>query len=201
MYNKLAIAITNKLVKNENINQSDFDIYAYGFELLIAYVVYFICLLFVAVFTKTVLESTMFCLGFMFVRKYAGGYHAATYLRCQALFIITQLLFVGIIKRIPSNLYMVVFTYILVSMFVSIWIYAPIDNENKEFNETEFKYFKKMSRFISITIVSLSVSLVWVYKIRVILLSFLIGVYFAASSIVVGYFAKNKRSHNKEVRL
>lgn len=73
MYEMFAKAVTCKLVCNGIINETKQEVYAYGFELLISYFVYFVIFTCISLLTSTLVESYCFLVGFMFVRKYAGG--------------------------------------------------------------------------------------------------------------------------------
>lgn len=178
------------MVENQVVDKKDFEIYSYGVELIIAYLVYFTCLLLVAALTNTIFESILFCFGFMLVRKYAGGFHASSYLKCQSLFIVSQMFFVFLIKYLCNNFNESLLILILLSNIVLIWIFAPVDHKNKEFNNNEYKYFKRASR-ICISIISVFSTIVFeLFDDHKFLFSFLFGTLFATVSVGIGYLQK-----------
>lgn len=199
MYNKIANYIAREMLKHSVIDKEKLDIYVYGFELMIAYFFYIIGLLIVAIASKTTFESVAFCVGFALVRKYSGGYHACNYLRCQFLFILNQLMFVIAIKLIPLPIYKYLILFMILTYVIFIWVFAPVDNINKRFNSNEYVYFKNASRICSI-IIAVSSVMIWCFlDIPVLLLSFLVGVYSATISVVVGYLIQRK--NNKGVNI
>ena len=53
------------MIKNNIVENINAEIYAFGFELLISYFVWFLLILIVAFITNTILETILFCGGFM----------------------------------------------------------------------------------------------------------------------------------------
>lgn len=174
------------MTNNNIIDSSKFDVYAYGLEILIAYICYFVIFYIIAIITRTFLESTMFCVGFVVLRKFSGGFHASTYLKCHLLFAINHLLFIILLKTLPETFYNILFFCIPVFAFFSIWVFSPVDHENRPFNENEYAYFKKCSKAYSIVIIILSIILSMFRQVYGILFSYLIGVLSASCSIIVG---------------
>lgn len=190
MYNRLASNIAKVMLDNKTIDSSKIDIYIYGIELIIAYLCYFVVLILNAILTKTILETVFFCLGFMLLRRFAGGYHTSTYLKCQLLFVANQYLFVVLIKTITIEVYNYVLVFILGFSVLSIWIFAPIDHENRRFNQKERVHFQRISRVYSLVVVIVAVIL---FKFSQLLtLSYLIGVFSASCSIIAGYIQQKK---------
>ncbi len=196
MYNRIAKYITYEMLKNSIINREKFDIYVYGFELMIAYFFYFLSLILVAIITNTIIESLVFCFGFMLVRKCAGGYHTSSYLKCQILFILNQLIFVGCVKIFSENILIYFLPIVLLTMLVVMWLIAPIDNENKKLTDGEYNHFKKLSRVCSVIITLIIVVMFVFFKTHAVLFSFLMGVFSATVSVIVGCFQQKHIKNN-----
>lgn len=190
MYRKLSLYITNKMIKNNIVENINAEIYAFGFELLISYFVWFLLILIVAFITNTILETILFCGGFMILRRFAGGYHTSTYLRCQILFLLNQLLFVCLIKTLEESIYFGISLFLACMSVLIIWLIAPIDHENRRFNENEYCYFKTMSRMYSLVIIISFIIMSVFPKTRLLLLSHLLGVFLASCSVLVAFVQK-----------
>ena len=88
MITSLAQYITGILLKNNIIENEHLDIYIYGFEVLISGALsLFIGLILGLIFSQLV-ECIVFLIVFVTLRKYCGGYHADTYLKCNTVFAI-----------------------------------------------------------------------------------------------------------------
>lgn len=88
MITSLAQYITGILLKNNIIVNEHLDIYIYGFEVLISGALsLFIGLILGLIFSQLV-ECIVFLIVFVTLRKYCGGYHADTYLKCNTVFAI-----------------------------------------------------------------------------------------------------------------
>ena len=196
MYNRMAQALTKKMVSNKIIDAAKFDVYAYGLEILIAYIGYFAVFYFIAFITKTVLESTVFCLGFIILRRFSGGFHASTYLRCHMLFAVNHLAFILLLKLLPTSIYPALFISVPGIAFILIWIFAPVDHENRRFNNNEYSIFKKRSRIYAILVILLTLLFARFPQIDDLLISYLIGVFSATISIVAGYIQQRLNFNN-----
>lgn len=186
LYKKIADSITKQIVKNKDVDKNNFEIYSYGFELLISYLSYLLILVIIAIVTKTVLETLMFSIGFIILRKFAGGYHASTYIYCHILFALNQILFISFIKLIPISMYEI-FIYLFIGISVLlVFLLAPVDHPNRRFNENEYKYFKKYSRLYICIILLASLVIIQFPIIHKFLLSYLFGIFSASCSVAVG---------------
>ena len=124
------------------------------------------------------------------LRRFAGGYHTSTYLRCQILFLLNQLLFVCLIKTLEESIYFGISLFLACMSVLIIWLIAPIDHENRRFNENEYCYFKTMSRMYSLVIIISFIIMSVFPKTRLLLLSHLLGVFLASCSVLVAFVQK-----------
>ncbi len=85
---------------------------------------------------------------FLVLRRYCGGYHAETYLRCNVIFTIMMLIVLTVIlfyENIPS-------TVVAIQAFISFLIvlrYSPLIHKNKCVLENETVKYRMISRVIS----------------------------------------------------
>lgn len=80
MYKTISYKITDIFIKKKMITEDKKDIYLYGFEIVVSTIIYALIFILTAIVTSTLLYSIIFFIGFYFVRKFCGGFHASTYL-------------------------------------------------------------------------------------------------------------------------
>ena len=150
MYEKISIRITNILLKNNFISDSDINIYVYCFQIIISTIVSSVFILIWALLFDQLLNMFIFFLGFFICRKISGGYHAETPTTC---FFLTQLIFISFALLITySNILnsrnILMFTTIFAS--IVIWKLSPVDNKYNQLSNKEKIKFQKHSRLFSI---------------------------------------------------
>lgn len=77
--------LSNKFISiclEEKIIDVDSDIYKYGFESILSSYLCIAIVLFTGIFIKYKLIAFFYLLIFYFIRKYSGGYHCDSYLKC-----------------------------------------------------------------------------------------------------------------------
>lgn len=148
--NKVAVMITDYLYKNKTIDENHKDIYIYGFEICISNVINFCLIMGLGFVLREVINSILFYVVFVVTRSYSGGYHAESYLKCNALFTIIYLatiLFTKVMTPFMSFVYLLIFLAIYIGCIIE---YAPIDSENKKLTKEDKIKFKKICISISL---------------------------------------------------
>lgn len=194
MYEKLAKKTTNLLINKEIINHNDREIYEYSFEVVISDIMYLIIAITTALITNTLIEEIIFLIGFLSIRKYAGGYHANTYAMCHLLSWINQLAMILLLHYTPSVIIKHIIVALSCTSILIVYILAPIENENRMFTTEERKRFKKGSR-ITVVIIIMAALILYManlpYKYPYALL---LGVFSVSMSLIAG---KVKYSNRK----
>ncbi|CAK7085551.1 accessory gene regulator B family protein [Tissierella sp.] len=134
-----------ELCARDIIKEEDIEVYRYGLQLLVATILKGLGIAIIGILTGLLKESIIFILFFSSLRIQAGGYHAKTVINC---FIGTSmLLFLSILllKLLP-----VIYQpyYVLISMVFSIffvYLYAPLESENKPLDEEEKILYRRRS--------------------------------------------------------
>ena len=98
------------------------EIYIYGIELLVSSLI-----------------GAVLILG---ISQYTGGYHADTYVRCNAAFVLTYLLTVGIWIFCRVHDLKVAVWFILLGAYIIMAVLAPVENKNKPLDDEEVKKYK-----------------------------------------------------------
>jgi len=150
MYNRVAKRLTTLLAENNVIRAEEADLYLYGFEMGLATIVGFVGMMLVGVILNCYIECAVFLVAFLFLRQYAGGYHARNYLRCFWLSCGTVFLAMLSIKwsLAQSNILLLVVLGLVGT--VVIWFLAPIGDPNKPLDELERVVYGRHSKLIVI---------------------------------------------------
>lgn len=158
MIKMLSNNITNLLVTNSVIND-EIEIYRYGIELIISSIIGITGILIISILTNHMIEGCIYLIAFVSIRKFTGGYHCKTYFACKACFIGLFVIYLFISLTAMPSLFM---NILYVISFISIWLLAPCDHENKPFSEKEFIRYGNISKFI-ISIYSLLIVIMYQY--------------------------------------
>lgn len=156
MYKFLSNSITDLFIKHNLISDVKKDIYVYGFEIIISTIVYALIFIISALVTSTFWESLVFFFGFHFVRKFCGGFHANTYLKCHLMTAITHYIAIGFLLFFPTKWQIAFSTTILYTCGLLIILFAPVDHKNKRFIKNEYRNFRKKSCIYGFIIFAIS---------------------------------------------
>ena len=163
MINNLSALLTDKLLAKGSITEDERELYIYGFFMLLSHIMYFVLACIFGILFKCFIESIIFYIAFQFIRRYAGGYHAATETRCEILSTLTIIASIGIIKL--SKIYDFKTTLLIITLIsvVIIFILCPLDTPEKPLTEKEFKYFRKIS-WIILLVISIAIIVSYFFK-------------------------------------
>lgn len=152
MINNLSVRLTKILLDKGSITEDERDLYIYGFFMLLSQLVYFILACIFGLLFQCFFKSVIFYIAFQFIRRYAGGYHAATETRCEILSSLSILGSMGIVKLSESYDFQLALLLITLVSAVCIFVLCPHDTPEKPLTKKEFQYFRKISRIILLVI-------------------------------------------------
>lgn len=141
MITNLAEGMASVFVSYGESSEENADIYAYACEAIIFTLVnVFICLLVALVFGRVV-EGLVFITSFALLRRYTGGHHAKTHLRCILTFN-TILIFSLLILALFSSLQVVnAITLIAATVaLVGIFLLAEAKRKNNKTSKRKGRY-------------------------------------------------------------
>ena len=118
--------VSNDLIKNE-----DKEIYKYAVNIILSSLIHIATVMIIGLCFNLFIESLVFYFSFIAIRKFAGGYHAKTPVRCYAFSVIS-------------------------SIIVLILLISPLDTENNPLNSREKKSYKMLAALISTCIFTIS---------------------------------------------
>lgn len=157
MIEKCADYIAFYLVKNGLIEQDKMAIYKYGYEILISNIINISVALIVGAIFSEFIESIIFLMVFAIMRKYCGGYHANTYLKCEIIFFLNTVCIMILAK---TNIHLELMWLYAIYLFI-IEKFAPIKNKYKPI-DSKRKWLCKL--YAIILCASFNVFLVLNYK-------------------------------------
>jgi accessory gene regulator B len=146
MEHKIASFISQKLVSSSVIPMNIIDIYTYGLELIISFLVTSFIIVVIGIITSQITSSIMFLLVFILLRRFTGGYHAKTHLRCKLCTVIIYIINLFFINHFEFT-YKQIILLVLFGFFVTI-CFSPVPNEYKPIPIERRPYLKKISVII-----------------------------------------------------
>lgn len=152
MFKRLSYKFANLLVKNEVIEKEDFEIYRYGFETLIYFIVNISVALCIGIIFDRFIHTIIFLSCYCTLRQFTGGYHARNYTECTLTFIGMYLMTIFVANNIyiDKNKYLLIL-FMIFSIYI-IYRFAPLEHRNKPLSENDKKHYKIVSIKISMII-------------------------------------------------
>ena len=123
------------------IDNDNLEFIKYGLYQLANYILFWICQIILYLIFGHLWDGILFLIVFIFLRRYAGGYHASSRIRCFIYSNFISLSYMGFcyLKSICNNTILaLIFT---VSIVVTL-ILSPVDNENKRLEKKERRKYK-----------------------------------------------------------
>ena len=141
MLNKMATYLARKLLRHQIIQEEALDVYVYGFELLLSFLFTTLLIVTLGLAFQRFLETTVFLGVFIFLRSYSGGYHASKYYACTLVTI--NIYSIVMLLSYFVTVSIVAYSILGVLGLIALFVWAPIENPNKEITpkrKTIYKY-------------------------------------------------------------
>ena len=181
------------LVRNQVIKIEDEEVYEYGLQLLLSTVFNGIIALILAIISGTVLQCICYLAVFVLLRKSAGGFHAKSHFGCCCILAAVLSLFIMFIKFVPSEAYGISAAIAVVFSVVIILMFAPIEHENKPISYKDKSRLRKIS-IIYLVLFALLVFMLFIAKLKMIMICVALGMFTASSSMLVAVIEKKIKS-------
>ena len=165
MIGKLASKVVKRLIDHSVVADTEQELYVYGFFILISQILYFTLTTLFGILLDIVLESVIFYVAFQFIRRYAGGIHASSELKCEIATTTSIFLCLLCTKLCETNNIQTPILVLTIIAAVSIFVLCPLDTPEKPLTKEEHKYFRKISWLILFLIV-LTISIGWHFKLE-----------------------------------
>ncbi len=154
MIGKLSSKLANKLLDKSIINDTEKELYVYGFFILLSHILYLILTVMFGILLGIVLQSVVFYVAFQFIRRYAGGIHASSESKCEVATTVSIFLCLGLVKLCDLYNLKVIILVLTIVAAVFILVLCPLDTPEKPLNKKEKVYFRKKSWIILLIILA-----------------------------------------------
>ncbi len=158
MFKLSADRITSVLVTNELIEEKEFRVYSYGFELIIAFAANALTVLLIGLIFGKFVHTLLFLLTYCPIRQYAGGFHAKNYSRCLLTFATIYLVTIFTINYIDLEVYQIPIMIGLAVSLIGICILSPVEHRNNPLSNAERIHHKKVAARLSLIIFTVNVA-------------------------------------------
>lgn len=157
MIKLISSKVARILCKDEK-HTDNYELYEYAIYIILSSAFHMATVIVLGLVFNLLTESLVFYLSFIVIRKFAGGYHAKTPVRCYAFSVISSIIMLCLIKY--ANSVGNIFTYLLIIFellcVVLIILMSPLDTENNPLNSYEKKWYKTLAVLISVCIFIIS---------------------------------------------
>ena len=144
---KVARKIADYVIYKGAVEESDRNIYEYGFLIFLETGLFTLFCLIISIYLHMFIECIIFYAIFTPIRTYAGGLHLEKFWSC---FFLSCLTFIGVLfmvkyLRIP----MFILVTVLLILEIVVYFEYPVENINRKVEDEENNYFKfKLRKFL-----------------------------------------------------
>ena len=153
--------ISNKFIsflcENNMIERDKQELYTYALEILLSSILHFLTTIVMGIVCGMFAESVLLIVVFSLVRRFAGGFHASTPLKCYFFSIAANIIMLFLISVVTKWGNDIAFYVILIISDLTIWFTSPIESQNKPLGYKEKKVYKAVSIALSSVITALAV--------------------------------------------
>lgn len=128
MVSRLARIMTDIIAADDSFEQDEYDIYKYGFTLLIEIFLVTIVSVILACIMGKFEQCVVFFLAFIPLRRYGGGYHLSSFKKCFLLSVIVYETVLLATTYVKPNLYLAIENYIVLFL---LFLIGPTFNQPK----------------------------------------------------------------------
>ena len=115
--------VSNDLIKNE-----DKEIYKYAVNIILSSLIHIATVMIIGLCFNLFIESLVFYFSFIAIRKFAGGYHAKTPVRCYLFSFASNIIILCLVKWLSSINTLFIFIFIIFELLcvVLILLISPL---------------------------------------------------------------------------
>ena len=131
----------------DGMNDEEREIVIYGLRQLPMYIVTYISILFIMLLMHMVWQGILYSIVYFSIRRYSGGFHAATRIKCYIVSIMLVILAMFCVKYI--NLSCLLSKLACIIFCIGVFLISPVDGVNKILDNIEKKVYKKRACIIA----------------------------------------------------
>ena len=141
----IADILTKNMITDGLIEEHEKSIYYYSIQVLIERIIGFSAIFLIAILQRILLETVLFTLCFFNLRKYTGGFHTKTFIRCfigtiSIYSIYVKLIYPILLNKIDINM------VILGGAGIVVFMLGAVNHPNMEWNKKEHEENKMLAR-------------------------------------------------------
>lgn len=150
MIHSLAGRLASIFVLYGESSVEDVDIYTYACEAIISTLVNITISITILLFFGRIIDGAIFMLVFTILRKFTGGHHADTHIKCILTFNVILVCALLISDLLAASAFEnVAVIFIATVSLIGIFVLAPVGNENKPLDEIWALFAKKRGRWLT----------------------------------------------------
>lgn len=146
MLEALAKEITAQMVQYKVIQSQEQAVYGFGIRLFLTKVLYTVIFLLLGYCLNLFTECLLFISTYIFLRNYAGGYHASSHMKCFISSTWMVFLVLMALKFVPVNLALWLGWSLSAVAIGVILAYAPLGTSNKPLDFVERQVYRKKTK-------------------------------------------------------
>lgn len=193
--NSLSELITKRWVAKNIIPEEDYELYHYGWFIVLSDLCLFAFTLILGIIFDVVLSSIIFFVTFFFIRRFAGGYHVKTEMHCLTLSFSFLLLSIIAIKFFFINImgeYLLIINLICV---IALSFFSPADTPQKPLSSAERKRFKIIISIIGVIFLILDCILIY-FEINYIAIPIICAFVLETILVILGRLLNHRLAEN-----
>lgn len=146
MPNRLISRLVNRQIEQGNIKQEEREAYEYGYFLLALEAVNISFMMLIGILFRCFFPLLFFTVFLIAVRRYAGGVHTSSCVRCALVSAFLELAVVPLIRTGAWELLFFPAVFLAMCGCVMIWRFSPVAAATKPLSDEEFPHFRRMAR-------------------------------------------------------
>ena len=192
MFQSLANMLVQQLIRYGMIESQEAEIYRYGFEILIYFIVNVLIAFVLGGIFGEWIGTGLFLGCYCTLRQFTGGYHAKNYLLCTLTFATIYTVTLILIHYLS---FLEIRWLIVVGLglsFYTIYRLAPLEHPNKPLQREEKVYYRKISLMMVFFVIVTVICLLLIRALLTFLLYPVFAVFWIALLLILGKLFNKK---------
>lgn len=155
---KLISSKVARILCEDEKHTDNYELYEYAIYIILSSAFHMATVIVLGLVFNLLTESLVFYLSFIVIRKFAGGYHAKTPVRCYLSSFASNIIILCLVKWLSSINTLFIFIFIIFELLcvVLILLISPLDTENNPLTGQEKKMYRMLTSIITILIFIIS---------------------------------------------
>ncbi len=199
MIKNISKVITQHFINKNIISENQKEMCEYSIHTRLMKMIFISSIFSLAIMREVVLETAVFLLVSLSLRRRTGGYHSKSEIACFIWSILFNFISVELIAVFFSKIHIF---YNLTIYLISILIlmkFAPINHPNMDMGEKEIKYHKKKMQF-QIYVISFIIVILELFKQSSIISLVITGVMLVSISVIISKIIKQEVQSDEQIR-